>query len=46
LRKYFDKGNVREVNYYKFCTDIDRPEDIFPLYVAKNPKKEILLHHG
>jgi hypothetical protein len=30
LRKYFDKGNVREVNYYLFCADIDRPEDIFP----------------
>lgn len=46
LRKYFDKGNVREVNYYKFCADIDKPEDIFPQYVAKNPKKEIPLLHG
>jgi len=25
LRKYFDKGNIREVNYFKFCADIDRP---------------------
>jgi hypothetical protein len=46
LRKYLDKGNVREVNYYKFCADIDKPEDIFPQYVAKNPKKEIPLLHG
>jgi len=40
LRKYFDKGNVREINYFKFCADIDRPEDIFPQYVPKNPSQE------
>ena len=40
LRKYFDKGNVREINYFKFCADIDRPEDIFPQYVPKNPQAE------
>ena len=28
-RKYFDKGNTREVNYYKFCHDVDKPEDMF-----------------
>ena len=38
LRKYFDKGNIREVNYFKFCADIDRPQDMFPEYVAKKPK--------
>ena len=40
LRKYLDHGNIREVNYFKFCADIDRPEDIFPQYVPKNPVKE------
>lgn len=37
LRKYFDKANIREVNYFKFCADIDRPQDIFPEYVPKKP---------
>ena len=46
LRKYFDKGNIREVNYFKFCADIDRPQDIFPEYVAKNPKPEMVIYHG
>lgn len=40
LRKYFDLGNIREVNYVKFCHDVDHPEDIFPEYVAKHPKQE------
>jgi len=40
-RKYFDKSNVREVNYFKFCADIDKPEDIFPEYVAKHPQIEV-----
>jgi Ca2+-binding EF-hand superfamily protein len=30
IRKYLDKGNIREINYFMFCADIDRPEDIFP----------------
>jgi len=46
LRKYFDKGNVREINYFKFCEDIDRPEDIFPQYKSKNPKKEESFFQG
>lgn len=46
LRKYFDKGNVREINYFKFCADIDKPEDIFPVYQAKNPKAENTILHG
>ena len=46
LRKYFDKGNVREVNYFKFCADIDRPQDMFPEYVAKNPKPETVFALG
>ena len=28
-RKYFDKGNVKEVNYFTFLADVDRPEDMF-----------------
>jgi len=27
-RNYFDKGNTREVNYVKFCHDVDKPEDM------------------
>lgn len=27
-RQYFDKGNTREVNYVKFCHDVDKPEDL------------------
>ena len=30
IRKYLDKGNNREVNYFSFCADVDRPEDMFP----------------
>ncbi len=29
IRKYLDKGNQREVNYFSFCADVDRPEDMF-----------------
>lgn len=36
IRKYFDKGNTREVNYFTFCLDVDRPEDMFPGYTPKN----------
>ena len=36
IRKYFDKGNTREVNYFTFCSDVDRPEDMFPGYTPKN----------
>ena len=28
-KRYFDKGNTREVNYVKFCHDVDKPEDMF-----------------
>jgi hypothetical protein len=45
IRKYCDMGNTREVNYYKFCKDVDRPEDMFPPYVAKHPLKEPGLPH-
>ncbi len=37
MRKYLDKGNAKEVNYLDFCKDVDRPEDMFPEYVAKRP---------
>ena len=38
IRKYCDRGNNKEVNYFKFCKDVDRPEDMFPAYQAKRPK--------
>ena len=41
MRKYFDKGNTREVNYFSFCADVDRPEDMFPGYTPKNPEIKI-----
>ena len=37
-RKYFDKGNTKEVNYFLFCADVDRPEDMFPGYTPKKDK--------
>ena len=27
-KNYFDKGNTREVNYVKFCHDVDKPDDL------------------
>lgn len=33
-------GTTKEVNYNNFCKDVDRPEDMFPPYVPKNPKEE------
>ena len=38
IRKYCDNGNNKEVKYFKFCKDVDRPEDMFPAYQAKRPK--------
>lgn len=29
LKKYMDKGNADEVNYFDFCVDVDKPEDMF-----------------
>lgn len=26
VRKYFDKGNTKEVNYFRFVEDVDRPD--------------------
>jgi len=46
VRKYFDKGNIREVNYFKFCADIDRPQDMFPQYVPKKPVEDNPFFHG
>lgn len=34
-RRYCDRGNTKEVNYFHFCKDVDRPEDMFPQYMAK-----------
>lgn len=36
IRRYCDRGTAAEVNYFKFCQDLDRPEDIFPEYVPKH----------
>ena len=46
IRKYLDKGNIREINYFKFCADIDKPEDIFPAYQAKRPVNETQYQYG
>lgn len=46
IRKYLDKGNIREINYFKFCADIDKPEDIFVQYIDKHPKEENPFYHG
>ena len=37
IRRYCDRGNTKEVNYFHFCKDVDRPEDMFPQYQAKRP---------
>ena len=39
IRKYLDKGNNREVNYFSFCADVDRPEDMFPSLASKDAAK-------
>lgn len=46
IRKYFDKGNIREVNYVNFCQDIDRPEDLFLKYVPKYPVSDTNFAQG
>jgi len=38
-RRYCDRGNTKEINYYNFCKDVDRPEDMFPAYNAKRPQE-------
>lgn len=45
IRKYLDRDNEKEVNYFQFCRDVDRPEDIFPGYNPKRavPEKTILM---
>lgn len=40
IRKYCDKGNTKEVNYFDFCKDVDRPQDMFPQYIPKRPVPE------
>jgi len=46
IRKYCDKDTVKEVNYYNFCKDVDRAEDMFPQYIAKKPQPEQFTIHG
>ena len=40
IRRYCDRGNTKEINYFHFCKDVDRPEDMFPQYMAKRPQPE------
>lgn len=42
IRKYLDKGTAKEVNYFTFCKDVDRPEDMFPGYTPKHPVNDEL----
>ena len=42
IRRYCDRGNTKEVNYFKFCKDVDRPEDMFPQYVPKKPQPPVV----
>lgn len=35
IRKYLDKNNKREVNYFSFVADVDRPEDMFPQLASR-----------
>lgn len=46
IRRYCDRGNTKEVNYYHFVKDVDRPEDMFPAYIAKIPQAERLVQIG
>lgn len=40
VRKYLDRGTQKEVNYFLFCKDVDKPEDMFPGYTPKKPVPE------
>ena len=46
IRKYCDRGNNNEVNYFNFIKDVDRPEDMFPAYMAKRAEKEKTICFG
>ena len=46
IRRYCDRGTTAEVNYFRFCQDLDRPEDIFPGYVPKNTPKPLVYTQG
>jgi Ca2+-binding EF-hand superfamily protein len=46
VRLYLDKSNLREINYFKFCADVDRVEDIFPIHSPKKPVAEVHFYHG
>ena len=37
---------MREINYLQFCHDIDKPDDLFAPYVAKNPVADNSMYHG
>ena len=46
LRKYLDKSNIREINYFSFCADIDKPSDLNAPHVPKNKTEEAVIMHG
>lgn len=45
-RRYCDRGNTKEVNYFHFCKDVDRPEDMFPQYRAKRGEVDMTKRVG
>lgn len=46
MRGYLDQGDLTQVNYVRFCHDVDHPEDIAPVYRPKKPEPEALVLHG
>lgn len=46
VRNYLDRDNTKEVNYFKFCSDVDRPQDIFPNYTPKRAVAEKTMLFG
>ena len=46
IRKYCDRGNNNEVNYFHFIKDVDRPEDMFPAYMAKRAEAQKTICFG
>lgn len=37
---------MREINYLQFCHDIDKPEDLWKPYIAKNPVEDKGMEQG
>ena len=45
-RRYADRGNLKEVNYVKFCQDIDRAEDIFAYMKQGSDERKVQVFIG